>query len=170
MDRFVVKTKSNDGSHKALELNNSNNTKPDLLSQLRTNVSNTTKLYTVTMPDPPSTKKRKSSASNHLETNNLPSGSFISKNVSSNSAATEWAAREQSTVRAIDIKCQQMRKDSQIRNYVGWKTDIQGQKVYTTFRAGERVTVGGQEGFKLALGDEKSTSKKRKTQDAIEEK
>jgi hypothetical protein len=92
---------------------------------------------------------------------------------------SEWSAYESKHLSSVDIACQQTLKSIQARNYVGWKTDENGKRVYTTFRNGKKVQVDGQEAFKLAMADGKikptasedgserrgSTDRKRKVQE-----
>jgi hypothetical protein len=64
------------------------------------------------------------------------------------------------------ITCDIQEKHLKTKNYVGWKTDENGNRVYATFRSGQRVHAQGQEAFKLAFGD--GNIKKRKVQEIVE--
>ncbi|RZL13292.1 MAG: hypothetical protein EOO89_17865 [Pedobacter sp.] len=79
------------------------------------------------------------------------------------SVADEWHQLTARVVSSVDITCQHREAQLQAKSYTGWKVDSSGAKVYTTFRNGQRVTAGGQEGFKLSCGDNKSKGLKRKT-------
>lgn len=91
----------------------------------------------------------------------------VSSSSSSKCVASEWSAREQSQLSDVQVACQQRLASLKAKNFTGWKTDQEGHKIYTTFRSGERVVAEGQEGFRLACGDEQSKKKrKRDHQDA----
>eukprot|EP00981_Chlorochromonas_danica_P000130 scaffold37_cov172-Ochromonas_danica.AAC.19 len=77
-------------------------------------------------------------------------------------AAAEWASRSQAVVTSLDLVLQQRAADQKARSQTGWRTDNEGKKVYSTFRNGGRVTVSGQEGFRLAMADEKHKAKRQK--------
>lgn len=80
---------------------------------------------------------------------------------------SEWEARDSSAMSSFDLHCLQKQSQLKARNYVGWKMDREGNKVYATFRNGEKVQVSGQEAFRLALADGKIVKKPKK--DEIQE-
>ncbi len=65
----------------------------------------------------------------------------------------EWDDRNVPTVSMLDLTCQQRLKQIKSRNFTGWKADRDGNKIYTTFRNGQRVEASGKEAFLLAYGD-----------------
>ncbi len=65
----------------------------------------------------------------------------------------EWNDRNVPTVSMLDLTCQQRLKQIKSRNFIGWKADRDGNKIYTTFRNGHRVEASGKEAFLLASGD-----------------
>eukprot|EP01031_Cornospumella_fuschlensis_P026495 gene26495-32019_t len=78
------------------------------------------------------------------------------------SVADEWKQRTANVFSSLDIACQRRQAQLQARSSTGWKVDSSGAKVYSTFRSGQRVTAGGKEGYKLAMGDGKTKGQKRK--------
>lgn len=77
----------------------------------------------------------------------------------SSRAASEWGQRDIGVVRSVDIACKERSIQAQARNFVGWKTDRDGNKSYSTFRSGERVIASGQEAFRLSCGDKQSSKR-----------
>jgi hypothetical protein len=84
------------------------------------------------------------------------------------SAKNVWEQRE-NLLNAVDIACAWSEVSAKQKNFVGWKTSSTGGKVYTTFRNGHRVAAEGQEGFKLAYGDEKNGKSKRKVTEIVDD-
>lgn len=91
---------------------------------------------------------------------------LMKKSVHGKTPIDEWKAYESRNVNAIDITCDIQEKHLKTKNYVGWKTDENGNRIYATFRSGQRVHAQGQEAFKLAFGD--GNIKKRKAQEIVE--
>lgn len=91
---------------------------------------------------------------------------LIKKSFNEKSPVDEWKSYESRNVNAIDITCDIQEKHLKTKNYVGWKTDENGDRMYATFRSGQRVNAQGQEAFKLAYGD--GNIKKRKAQEIVE--
>jgi hypothetical protein len=73
----------------------------------------------------------------------------------------EWNSRESRVSSDLDLRCLAKQSQQKARNYVGWKMDNEGNKVYTTFRNGGKVQVSGQEAFRLALADGKIKPKEK---------
>jgi predicted proteasome-type protease len=81
---------------------------------------------------------------------------------------TAWENHQKKdTISTFEINLIQMKSNIEARNYVGWKMDGQGNRVYATFRNGKKIQASGQEAFLLALGDGKI--KKKETTQKIEE-
>jgi predicted proteasome-type protease len=81
---------------------------------------------------------------------------------------TAWENHQKKdTISTFEINLLQMKSNIEARNYVGWKMDGQGNRVYATFRNGKKIQASGQEAFLLALGDGKI--KKKETTQKIEE-
>jgi hypothetical protein len=157
MDRFVIKTTTNVPA-------------VDLLSHFR-KAKHEELIRHADVENMQNSRKRKKVEANVLDLTFLPKPNSISTSIpltnvqlttiSSSSAASEWAARGQNTVSSVDLACQQRLATLKAKNFTGWKINLEGSKVYTTFRNGERVAASGKEGFKLALGDGKIPSKSR---------
>lgn len=90
------------------------------------------------------------------------------KSSSSSSAEMEWKTYESKNVNVIDVECDIKAGILKNKSYVGWKMNGEGNRVYTTFRSGQRVQGQGHEAFKLALGDGKIKNKKRKVTEIVE--
>jgi hypothetical protein len=105
------------------------------------------------------------SKSRKSNTNAILDPSFLPK-----ATAEGWAQRDSKTAAFIDISCSEKQAIMKAKNYVGWKMDSEGNRVYTTFRNGGKVQVSGQEAFRLALADGNinQSSKKRKSDQITE--
>jgi hypothetical protein len=103
-------------------------------------------------------KSRKSDANSIIETVDIPK-----------TKANGWAQRDAKTAAFIDISCSEKQAIMKAKNYVGWKMDSEGNRVYTTFRNGGKVQVSGQEAFRLALADGNINQSKKRKSDQITE-
>lgn len=99
-------------------------------------------------------------------------GAITSNNLRTmDNSSSAWDERDNNKVSLMDLTGQQRLQQIQARKFTGWKVDQDGQKVYTTFRNGERVQASGREGFMLAYGDgaiKKKTTEGKRSIDEVQ--